>query len=284
MKSFIVWALVALCTVAAGCSSSQARGDQNDTFDAAVERETYLHGTRGYTIARTYNKSDFRQKMAPEAQADNVLVDEFYTVRVCRDHSRRDQLTEAGYTRRRYDRVSGAHIYEFFDMNWRLMGYVDSEGDLHVPDASGKATEVGRYQLDDAVIFVYGAPNGFTYSLGQYDESRAKAAVVDAGEGDSAAADLRSRTPRERGVYLRAERENGPIVELRRYQPIEIGAYADTFRKERFDANKEEELRQLRAARRGTEAPDGSYGGLEFKDGQPVDANGNPIRRGEAGK
>lgn len=273
-----------LCALACGCSTSQSRGNADAAFDASVERETYLHGTRGYAIARTYNKADFRQKMAPEAQPDNVLVEEFFTVRVCRDHARRDILTDAGYARRRLDRDSGARLFEFFDTQWKLIGWLDGRGELHVPDARGKAQALGRYQVDDAVIEVYAARGGFTYDLSTYDISRAKAAVVDAGEGDAEAADLRSRSPRDRGVYLRAARENGPVIELRRYQPLEIAAYAEGFRKDTFDAAKEAELQQLRAQRRGTEAPDGSYGGLQFKDGQPVDNEGRPLRRGQGAK
>jgi hypothetical protein len=284
VKALYLTALVALSALAAGCSAPQGRSGDNDSFSSSVERDTYLHGTRGYTISRTYNKAEFREKMAAEPQADNVLVEEFFTVRVLRDHNRRDLLTDSGYARRRLDRESGAHFYEFFDLGWKLIAYLDARGELHVPNAAGKSEALGRYQVDDALILVYGARGGFTYDQSQYDESRAKAAVVESGEGDTTAAELRSRSPRERGVYLRAARENGPVVELRRYRPVEIAALADGFRKERFDANKEEELKQLRAARRGTEAPDGSYGGLEFKDGQPVDANGNPIARGSAAK
>ena len=284
VKALYLTALVALSALAVGCSAPQGRSGDNDSFSSSVERDTYLHGTRGYSISRTYNKAEFREKMAAEPQADSVLVEEFFTVRVLRDHNRRDQLTDSGYARRRLDRESGAHFYEFFDLGWKLIAYLDARGELHVPNATGKSEALGRYQVDDALILVYGARGGFTYDQSQYDESRAKAAVVESGEGDTTAADLRSRSPRERGVYLRAARENGPVVELRRYRPVEIAALADSFRKDRFDANKEEELKQLRAARRGTESPDGSYGGLEFKDGQPVDANGKPIARGSAAK
>ena len=164
MKALYLTALVALSALAAGCSAPQGRsGAENDNFNSSVDRETYLHGTRGFSIARTYNKSEFRQKMAAEPQADNVLVEEFFTVRVCRDHNRRDQLTDSGYARRRLDRESGAHFYEFFDLGWKLIAYLDARGELHVPNQSGTSEAVGRYQVDDALILVYGARGGFTY-------------------------------------------------------------------------------------------------------------------------
>lgn len=284
MKAFYLIALCSLCLLA-GCSTSQERGPgEEETYRTAAEREAYLHGNPGYEIARTYNKADFRQKMGAEPALESVAVEEFFTVRVCRDQARRDILTDTGFARRRLDHQSGAYFYEFFDTSWVLIAYLNDRGELFVTNAQGKAEARGRFQVDDALILVYGARGGFTYDLSTYDDSRAKAAVVETGEGDSTAADIRSRSPRDRGVYLRAARESGPVVELRRYRPLEIHALADSYRKERFDANKEEELKQLRAARRGTEAPDGPYGGLEFKDGQPVDANGKPINRGEAGK
>jgi hypothetical protein len=284
VKAIYCVAVFVLGALAAGCSTSQGRGPNDSGFEASVERETQLHGTRGYAIARTYNKPDFRGKMAAEKHPDNVLVDEFFTVRISKDPARRDVLSDSGYARKRLDRESGADFFELFDTGWKLIAYLNTSGELFVVDEMGKAKGLGRYQLDDAVILVYGARGGFSYSISQYDENRAKAAVVETGEGDSTAADIRSRSPRERGVYLRTARESGPVVELRRYRPVEISSLADALRRERADSNLEEELRQLRAARRGTEAPDGSYGGLEFKDGQPVDANGKPIARGSAAK
>ena len=284
MKALYLIALCALGLVA-GCSTPQGRGPgEEEAYCTEAEREAYLHGNPGYTIARTYNKKEFREKMASEPPLENVAIEEFFTVRVCRDQSRRDILTDTGFARRKLDHQSGAYFYEFFDNSWALIGYLNDRGELYVTDAQGKAEHKGRYQVDDALILIYGARGGFTYDLTTYDESRAKAAVVETGEGDATASDIRSRSPRDRGVYLRAARESGPVVELRRYRPLEIRALADNYRKDRFDANKEEELKQLRAARRGTEAPDGPYGGLEFKDGQPVDGNGKPIQRGDAGK
>jgi hypothetical protein len=279
--------LIALCSLGllAGCSAPQGRGPgDEEAYRTEAEREAYLHGNPGYTIARTYDKAEFRDKMRAEPALESVAVEEFFTVRVVRDQQRRDILTDTGFARRKIDHQSGAYFYEFFDTSWTLIGYLNDRGELFVTNDKGKAESRGRFQVDDALILIYGARGGFSYDLSTYDDSRAKAAVVETGEGDTTAADIRSRAPRDRGVFLRTARESGPVVELRRYRPLEIRALADNYRKDRFDANKEEELKQLRAARRGTEAPDGTYGGIEFKDGQPVDANGKPINRGDAGK
>lgn len=273
----------ALCALLAGCSTSQARATGADEPSRdLVELQTRAHGNHGYAIARAFNSESFRENMKSDLVDETVVVDEFYTVRVARDLTRRDVLTDAGYSRRRFDRESKAHFYEFFDTGWKLLAYLDTHGQLFVVNSSGKGSSRGTYQVDDALILVYQARNGFSYDVSGYDQARAKSAFVNPDDKDSE--DMRSRSPRERGIFLRGQRENAPVVEMRRYRGLEAGVFAESFQKERFDARKAEELRQLREQRRGTEAGDGTYGGLEFKDGQPVGPDGQPLKRGDAGK
>jgi hypothetical protein len=283
---------VLLAALLAGCSTPQGRtrDSADEAFRREVEMHSYRHGSRGLEIARTFNSRTFKDAMRESPIDDRVGVDEFYTVRVARDVVRRDLLSDAGYTRRRTDRETGRFFYEFFDLNWKLLAYLNGEGELFSMNASGKALARGKCQLDDALIAVYVATPGQSFNIYDYDEAKRKGSVSPRTDPksdvdpDREGAEIRGRSPRDRGVAVKSQREIQPIVELRRYKTKEIGSLTDGYRKDKFDEAKAKELQALREQRRGTEAPDGSYGGLEYKDGQPVGADGQPLKRGEAGK
>jgi len=282
-------AVLAAGILLGGCSASQARGGALDGPErGTVEFYTQRHGSSGYEIATIFNSPTYRDALRAEPGSELVVVEEFYTVRVARDLTRRDVLTEAGYCRRRKDLQSSGVFYEFFDTRWVLIGMLESGGVLKLVDNSGRASVHGKSQLDEALIVVYGARNGGSYDFSGADTNRAKMAFVSGNigdkNGDEEAAEVRLRSPRDRGVVLRTARDNAPVIELRRYRPMELRGLSDTLQRDRFDASKEEELRRLREQRRGTEAGDGAYGGMEFKDGQPVDSEGRPLKRGDASK
>lgn len=264
--------MLAALGLLAGCTGSQSRDayrtsslDQSD-----VERETHLHGAAGYTVAELF----YTGKIA-EARGDfdgedyGLQVHEFYLVEIAPDALQPDQVVEAGFVRKLLEDRGSLFYFEFFDRNWTKLGYLNAEGTLYVQH-TGREVNAGKFQLSEAVRYLFPAESGYGYDTVLQDSSRVRAHDPAVGTLD----------PRGRGVEHRSHKSHPAIVSLKLYRAGEAASLADSrYSAQRFRDSEEAKLARLREARHGGIAQDEEYGGLQYKNGQPVDENGDPITK-----
>lgn len=270
---FKIAPMALLVALLAGCVANQGR--DNDARDLYVDddsaREVYLHGHSGLEAARIFNTGAVGEARGYTAGASlGMQVNEFYLVEIAQDPLRPTALTPVGYVRKLKEERGETMIFQFFDSRWNAIAYLGADGSLYRHDR-GSESYLGRFQLDDAVRTLFAAPGGYGMDTEAQD-----LAIVNMHDPD-----VNSAPARVRGVHLRTHRSYPAIVAYTLKRAGEVGQMANLKRSERVDAENEMELAALRAARWGGHG-DGNYGGLRFKDGNPVDDNDVPLRPGSA--
>lgn len=267
---FVV-AICALC-VAAGCVSDQSRAARPlEKLDRdMVAAETRRHGTAGYAIAELFQSDNIKDKMRDTSGKGKGLVGvEFFHVEIAPDPTQPTALKTAGYIRRLEEDRGTEMLYEFYDRFWTRLAILGAEGDLYRVDARGPSF-VGRFQLEDAAKHIYNPPSGYGYDTVAQDKSRVRM-------WDPEVSSLDART---RGVFHRGHRSAPPVLVMTRLRATEASQLAGRYLPDRFNDRELEALNRLRTERLGDQGTEENYGGLQYKDGRPVDRFGNPLHRG----
>lgn len=267
----LVLAICALC-VAAGCVADQSREIRPMAMldREAVNAEMERHGTAGYTIAELFQSENIKEKMRDTSGKGKGLVGvEFFHVEIAPDATQPMVLKTVGYIRRLEEDRGSEMLYEFYDRYWTRIAILGDEGDLYRVDARGHDF-VGRFQLEDAAKHIFNPPSGYGYDTVAQDKSRVRA-------WDPEVSSLDDRT---RGVFHRTHRAAPPVLVMTRMRATEASQLANRYLPERFDERELETLNRLRAERLGEAGTEENYGGLQYKDGQPVDRFGKPLHRG----
>lgn len=260
----------------AGCVADQSRDhpDRHVLDSAATEAEVYRHGSAGYEITEIFNTgdaADARRNRSGESRG--LEASEFYTVEIAEDPLRPTILTPVGYVRRLQEDRGDLYIYEFYDGAWSRIGYMNAVGEVYAY-TDGREQRLGRYELEGAARALYFAPSGYGY-----DSELQDAALVKAHSADVANAE-----PRGRGVHHRTHKSAPPVVVFTAKRAGETRLLGDSYNPQRFYERETDELNRLREARHGGYGQDEDYGGLKYKDGNPVKEDGTPMRPGDAGR
>ncbi|MCB9895097.1 MAG: hypothetical protein H6839_11655 [Planctomycetes bacterium] len=255
-----------------GCVADQGRDNpyREDLRGIDIEREVELHGDSGQEIATLFNTGRIADaRVDTSGRSVGLQLNMFYNIEIAEDPLRPTILTKVGYIRRLQEDRGNLFLYEFYDGGWTRIGYMNPEGAVYRYEG-GKEEYLGRHDLDSAVRALYWAPSGYGYDAQLQDH-----ALVNLKDSDVATAE-----PRYRGVYHRSHKSAPPVVSFTLKRAGEAGLLADKYEKERADETFEEKLRRLREDRSGGFGDDENYGGLQYKNGNPVDDKGNPLKPG----
>lgn len=256
----------------AGCAGNQSRtAYQTDRLQGSdIERETYLHGSAGYTIAEIFYTGDVAAARG-DFDGDNygLQLSEFYMVEIAPNPLEPTQVVQAGFVRKMVEDRGSLFYFEFYNQDWKRLGYLNASGDLYL-HYTGIEQNVGKFQLMEAVRYLFPAESGYGYDTVLQDASRVR----------SWDPEVATRDSRGRGVEHRTHKSHPAIIELKLYRAGEAGALAESrYSSNQFKEAEEARLTRLREARHGGIGQDEEFGGFKYKDGQPVDEYGNPITK-----
>lgn len=263
-------------TLVAGCVADQGRDHPNRRVlsSEATEAEVYRHGGAGYELAEIFNTGSVAEARRDTSGAGRGLqINEFYTIEIAENPLQPQVLTPVGYVRRLQEDRSDFFFYEFYDGSWTRIAYLNADGALYRYDASGEEF-LGRFEIEGATRTLFYAPSGYGYDPVLQDASIA-------GMHDK---NVREADPEGRGVSHRTHRTSPPVVVFTPKRAGEIGLLGDRYNKDRFYERQNEELNRIREANHGGYGQDEDYGGLKYKDGNPVKEDGTPMRPGDANK
>ncbi|MCZ7606169.1 MAG: hypothetical protein M5U25_08855 [Planctomycetota bacterium] len=258
--------------VLGGCVTDQGRDhpsrESYEGFD--IEFENQRHGYHGQEIAELFNTGHIAEERKDySGRSHGLELNEFYTVEIAEDPLRPTVLTSVGYIRRLQEDRGTLFIVEFYDGAWQRVGYMNPDGAVY-RYSGAREDYLGRFELDAAVRRLYYAPSGYGYDAELQDR-----ALVNLRDPAFATGE-----PRARGVHHRTHRSAPPVVVYTPKRSGEARLLAERYEKERFDEREAERLKRLREGQTGGYGEDDEYGGLRFKDGNPVDENGRPLRPG----
>lgn len=258
--------------VLGGCVADQGRDNPSrGSYEGlGIEVETERHGHQGQEIAELFYSGPIAEERRDySGKSHGLQLNEFYTIEIAEDPLRPTVLTEVGYVRRLQEDRGNLFIYEFYDGAWQRIGYLNGQGDVY-RYTGAREEYLGRYELDSAVRRMYNAPSGYGYDAELQDH-----ALVNVRDPAYATAE-----PRARGVHHRTHKSAPPVVVYTPKRAGETRLLAERYEKERFDEREAERMKRLREANTGGFGEDDEYGGLRFKDGNPVDENDRPLRPG----
>ena len=257
----------------AGCVTGQGRshpGRDMSVSQAQVDYQQNLHGSSGRELARLWNTGEVAAARGDySGESQGLQGNEFYQIEIAENPLRPTVLTPVGYVRMLKEDRGDLFIYEFYDESWRPIAFLGADGSLYRHDR-GMEEYLGKHQLDDAVLTLYPAPGGYGYDGLLQDDALVKT-------WDNA---VNSAEPRARGVFHRTHGNAPPVVVYTRKRSGEAALLADRYTSERTDERHTELLNRLREERHGGYGVDEEYGGLRYKDGNPVDENDRPLRPG----
>lgn len=258
----------------AGCVTGQGRDHPSRDFSvtpAQVEYEEYRHGGVGLELANIWHTGDVAAARGDYSGRNlGLQVNEFYQIEIAENPLRPTVLTSVGYVRMIKEDRGELFVYEFYDEAWKLVAYMGADGSLYRLEGA-RETYLGRFQLDDAVVALYPAPGGYGYDARLQDEK-----LVRTWDTEVATAE-----PRARGVFHRTHSSAPPVVVYSRKRSGEASLLAERYTRERAAERDSELLNRLREDRHGGYGVDEEYGGLRYKDGNPVDENDRPLRPGK---
>jgi len=269
-RNLYVLAAICAAVLLSGCVGNQSRDSREDISQDRIIRERQLHGPAGQTIARIFTSDEFEDIFRDTSGRDRgmQLVD-FYYIQMAEDPLNPHVLSIVGYIRQLEHDGDGTMFYEFYDDNWLRVALLDRRGNLfHI--ASGEEIHMGRHQLDGAAHALFNPQTGYGYDRLQQD--RAGVRMWDP--------QVSSMDPASRGAFHRRHRDAPAVLVLSRARAGEAAQLAERFRPDRFEEGENIRLQRIREDRHGGIGQDGRYGGLHYRDGNPVDDNDRPMRRG----
>jgi hypothetical protein len=268
MHKLIAGAFVA-CMLA-GCVTSQGRDNPSRVMlvtEDQVRYEEERHGDVGLELAHLWNTGDVGDARRDySGQSLGLQVNEFYQIEIAPNPLRPTILRSVGYVRRLKEDRGELFIYEFYDEAWKPVAYLGADGALFRHEG-GREVYLGKFQMDDAVVALYPASSGYGYDGELQDDALVKTWDTE----------VASATPRARGVHHRTHSNAPPVVVYTQKRSGEAGLLAERYSKERAAQRDAEELARLREERHGGYGVDEEYGGLRYKDGNPVDDKGRPL-------
>ena len=275
MYKLIPALLAALCVSA--CVTSQGRDHEARDLSvtrAQIEREEYRHGTYGQELATIWSTGDVAEaRLDTTGARQGLQVNEFYQIEIAENPLRPTVLTPVGYVRLLQEDRGDLFIYEFYDVAWGSIAYLGADGGLYRHER-GVEEFLGKFQLDEAVVTLFPAPGGYGYDSLLQDDKLVKTWDTD----------VASAEPRARGVFHRTHGNAPPVIIYTRKRSGEAALLADRYTRERAAERDSELLNRLREDRHGGYGIDEEYGGLRYKDGNPVDENDRPLRPGSTGE
>jgi len=271
--------LLLLATLAgitlAGCAGSQGRASYAGDSPArgTLEYETSRHGGAGAEIAQLFESSRIREARSDTSGAGRGLQGtEFYQVQIAPNPKQPSQLVNAGFARKLQEDRGQLFYYEFYDGSWRSIGKLMPGGELYRYTSNGESM-LGKYELNTAVLRLYPAPAGYGFDSLAQDQNRVRMDNPD----------IAGLDPRGRGVYHTPHNSAPPVVVLTLYRHGEAALLSDSWERRRFNEAENLRLERERERRHGNIGQDETYGGMQYKDGNPVDSDGKPLRPGSAG-
>ena len=256
----------------AGCVAEQGRDNPDRDVVRGIDgaRATELHGSRGLEAAELFGTGPIADARNPmSGQSIGLQLNAFYAIEIAEDPLRPTVLTPVGYIRRLEEDRGSMFMYEFYDGAWSRVAYMNAEGGVY--KYTGQSEEfLGRFELDTAVRELFWAPDGYGYDSEVQDKALVNLRDPNVGRAE----------PRYRGVYHRTHRAAPPVVAYTLKRAGETGALAGRYEKQRYDEREEDLLKRLREERTGRFGEDGNYGGLRYKNGNPVDENDRPLKPG----
>lgn len=273
-KALIVMSLVAAALIG-GCAGPQSRKSRPElgVTDEMLQRERSLHGGAGREIALLFNTGDIKEARDDMmGQGHGLRGTEFYMIQVAPNPAQPTQLVKVGFARKVAEDRSNFFYYEFYDDVWNSMGKLMPGGELY---KYGAATEtlLGRFDLNGAVARLYPAASGYGYDPVAQDQARVRMSNPDVAGLDS----------RGRAVHHTPHGSQPPVVVFTQYRGGEARLLGDNWDRTRFDEAEAIKLERLREKRHGGIGQDETYGGIQYKNGEPVDSNGKPLRPGSLG-
>lgn len=269
MRTMLVLAAV---LVLAGCVADQSRRARpsSDLDRDELRRQTALHGSAGYSVTELFSRGSFAEYRQDQVRASRgPQVQEFYHIQVALDPTNAAALSTAGYARKMQEEGAGLSYYEFYDSNWRRLAILGTDGDLYRVDGA-ELQNLGRFQPEGAAHELFQPPSA--YGTDTLTQDRARVRGLDP--------DVASSDPVTRGVYHRSHRAAPPILTMTQMSGPEVGLLAARLEPGRFHDTEAARLARLREQRHGGHGQDEEYGGLTYKDGNPVDERGRPLHRG----
>ena len=263
---------VSLATVAfvlPGCFGNQTRtAPENRPPEDMIHEEQARHGAMGYEIAEIWHDPTVKEGLADTSgEAFGFVPNEFYQIQIAPDPKQPTALVVAGYLKKVTEDRGAQYFYHFYSRNWERIAWLTPKGELYRFE-SGREEFIGRMQLTVAVNTLYPAPSGYGYDALLQDRSRVRADNPD----------VASAEPRARGVAHTTHSDAPPVIVYSLYRAGEAGHLAERAERKRFEDTEAERLKRLREARDAGIGQDESYGGLQYKNGNPVDAEGRPLR------
>lgn len=254
----------------AGCVADQTRDNPSRDLFVGVDVEpyTYRHGDVGQEVAELFNTGGVLEARQDYSGASlGLRPNEFYTIDIAEDPLRPTVLMTVGYIRKIQEDRGDLFMYEIYNGAWLQIAYMGANGSLYRYD-SGREELLGRFELESAIRHLFYSPSSYGYDPVLQDQ-----AIVNAHDPDVSAAE-----PRARGVHHRPHRV--PVVNLTLHRSGEARALAERYTSERANERYAEEAARLHQERTGGFGDDEDYGGLRYKDGNPVDENGKPLKPG----
>lgn len=256
-----------------GCFTGQGRENPNRDMRVSenqIEYEEYRHGGYGREIATIWNTGEVAKNRGDySGKTQGLQANEFYQIEIAENPLRPTVLTSVGYVRLLKEDRGDLFIYEFHDESWRTIAYLGADGSLYRLEGTSEVY-LGKHQLDEAVVTLFPAPSGYGYDSELQDDKLVKTWDTD----------VSSAEPRSRGVHHRTHTSAPPVVIYTRKRSGEASLLGERYTKERAAERDSELLNRLREDRHGGYGVDEEYGGLRYKDGNPVDENDRPLRPG----
>lgn len=271
----LILAVAAGSVLLAGCTGSQSRKSRPDLgiSDEVIQRERARHGGAGTEIAYLFNTGEIKDARQDTSGASHGLRGtEFYQVQIAPDPRQPSQLVKVGFARKVEEDRGSLFYYEFYDGMWNSIAKLMSGGELYSYSGRGE-TLLGRFDLTGAVTRVYPAPSGYGYDQVGQDQVRGRMSDPDIAGLDS----------RGRSVYHTPHSSAPPVVVFTLYRSGEAGLLANTWERSKFEEAESIRLERQREKRHGGIGQDETYGGLSYKQGNPVDADGKPLRPASTG-
>ena len=264
------FAAALISMLAAGCGTDQSR--TRGRAYGETPPDVMVHGRRaGGEVSEFFGKDSTRDKLDPMLGDDRgFIVTMLYLVEIAPEATDPTVLERVGYVRKLEEDRGEAYMFEFHDVNGNRIGWLTPRGELYRHQRATREF-VGAYQIEDAAKLLYRPPTGYGYDAVKSDISRGRMDDPEVVE----------KSPEQRGVIHRTHRSYPPVIVLTLLDPGEAKRHGDGFAKEIAAARTEERINRLREE---AKPEDGEYGGLEFKDGNPVDENGKPLKPGDTGK
>ncbi|MCA8912354.1 MAG: hypothetical protein KDB82_11665 [Planctomycetes bacterium] len=261
-----------VAVVLAGCTGQTRDNPHRDTSLVGIDLEpyNYRHGDSGQEVAELFNTGGIKE--ARQDYTGNSLglrPNAFYTIEIAENPLKPTVLSTVGYIRKLEEDRGNLFIYEIYDGAWLQIAYVGENGATYRYD-SGKEQFLGRFEVEEAIRHLFHVSDGYGYDTVLQDRS-----IVNAHDPD-----VNSAEPRARGVYHRTHKSAPAVIFSRAYRTGEVQRLADRYSSERANERYAEEATRLHNDRTGGVGDDEDYGGLHYKDGNPVDENGHPLRPG----